>query len=152
MGALRRRLGLAACVAAALACVACGGSRKAPASACVRVPAAFKGRNVLTTGDSILRVRRGETVFVALAEGEGMLEGGNPTGFPWFAPTSSAPAVLAAVPLCPQRRETSLPVAFSAFRARKPGHANLRAPVTPAWRAVRSPTVLPVTVVVHVSS
>lgn len=107
----------------------------APASSCV--PAPQLPRPSVKSGATI-RVRRGAIVYVGLAEPEKYLSPSYPKGFPWRAPTSSSPRILAPVRLCKQTGASTLPVSLSAFRARSRGKATLSAPLKSRWRSHRT--------------
>jgi hypothetical protein len=89
-------------------------------------------------GGKTIRVHVGGIAYVVLVEPERYTLRPYPAEFPWRAPTSSDPRVLAAVHLCPQQGITSLLVRVAAFRAIRAGRAVLTAQLTPAWRRVRN--------------
>lgn len=119
---------LIATLTAAMSIVACGGSTVA---GCTPVPRSIP-QQVLAAGGAKLAVHTGQVVFAVLVEDE-ELSGG--PGFPWATPRSSDPRVLAPVRLCKLTGASSLAVAVSGFRALRPGHAALFAPLTAPWRA-----------------
>jgi hypothetical protein len=79
----------------------------------------------------------GTVRYVALVEPEIDLSAGHPSEFPWLPPSASNHRVLAQVQLCTQS-VTTLPVLLTAFRAVSPGHAELHAPISPAWSTLTS--------------
>lgn len=128
-------LGLSGCSAAGSTAV--GKTSVGKTSACIDAPTAV-GRHALPNGETI-RVRTGQIVYVELIEPEKYASPSLPRGFPWMTPSSSVPHVLEPAPICPTHSAFStLPLRVSAFKALSGGEARILAPLTPAWRALRS--------------
>jgi hypothetical protein len=109
---------------------------------CVRSPARLPPSVAPKSGATLI-VQADDIVYVELVEAEKYLSwrpGTKPPPrvFPWSAARSSDPSVLAHVALCPSREVSTLPVVVYAFRALRSGTATLTAPITPAWKRVKS--------------
>jgi hypothetical protein len=124
----------AACSLAALATVSsAAAARPGTAASCVTVPATIPATEFLRDGKTS-HYRPGALLFVTLVEPAKYTSQAYPPGFPWQAPVSSDPRVLARVPVCRSTGVSSLPLAVYAFRALKVGAATVVAPLKPTWR------------------
>jgi hypothetical protein len=109
----------------------------APAGHCRPLPQSIPLGRLVQDG-SHARVRVGAIVYVVLGVPEKYDEPRFPRAFPWLAPSSSAPRVLAPVALCQRTGAATLRVKVAAFRAVRPGRAALLAPLSRPWRGLHT--------------
>jgi len=114
----------------------CGSSAVPPThGACVTAPGNAGGLAIPDGGRTTVRL--GALVYVELVKPEKYASGSLPVVFPWLAPTSSKPDILARVTLCPRLEVSALALKLTAFRALHAGTVTIVAVLAPAWNAVR---------------